>query len=97
MIGEGLSLVDSARGKGSGSGGQGRAGNDSRNPVAARTRDRRLNRAGGPLGLVKRKLKKVCASYGLSMLKSLRLDISELICMLVIGCAISADNQYADG
>ena len=97
MIGEGLSLVDAARGKGSGSGGQGRLGNESRNRVAARTMDRRLNRAGGPLGLVKRKLKKVCALYGLSMLNSLRLETSELTCLLVIGCALSADYQYADG
>ena len=94
MIGEGLSLVDSARGKGSGSGGQGRAGNNSRDRVAARTMDQRRNRAGGPLGLVKRKLKKVCASCGLSMKMLQRL---ELTCLLVIGCAISADNQYADG
>ena len=97
MIGEGLSLVDSARGKGSGSGGQGRPGNESRKRVAGRTMDRRLNRAGGPLGLVKRKLKKVCASYGLSMLKSLHLETSELTYLLVIGCALSADYQYADG
>ena len=69
MIGEGLSLVDAARGKGSGSGGQEGPGNDSRDGVAARTMGQQRNRAGGPLGLVKRKLKKVCASYGLSMPK----------------------------
>lgn len=97
MIGEGLSLVDSARGKGSGPGEQGRAGSRIRNRVAARTMDRQLNRAGGPLGLVKRKLKKVCASYIPSILKSLRLETSELTCLLVIGCALSADYQYADG
>ena len=94
MIGEGLSLVDSARGKGSESGEKGRAGNNSRDRVAARTMDQRRNRAGGPLGLVKRKLKKVSASCGLSMKMLQRL---ELMCLLVIGCAISADNQYADG
>ena len=74
LIGEGLSLVDAARGKGSGSSGQGRAGNDDRNRVAARSMNHQLNRAGGPLGFVKRKLKKVCASYGLSMMKSLQFE-----------------------
>ena len=89
--------MDAARGKGSGSGEEGRPGNESRNRVAARTMDRQLNRAGGPLGLVKRKLKKVCASHGLSMLKSLLLETSELTWLLVIGCALSADYQSADG
>lgn len=97
MIGEGLSLVDAARGKGSGSGGQEGPGNESRNRVATRTMDQQQNRAGGPLGLVKRKLKKVYASYGPSMLKSLRLETSGLICSLLIGCALPADYQYANG
>ena len=97
MIGEGLSLVDAARGKRSGSGGQERPGNDSRNGVAARTMDQPLNRAGGPLGLVRRKLKKVCDSYGLNVMESLRLEMFELMCLLVIGCALSADYQFADG
>ena len=90
-------MVDAARGKGSASGGQERPGNDSGNGVAARTMDQPLNRAGGRLGLVKRKLKKVCDSYGLSVMKSLRLETFELRCSPVIGCAISADYQYADG
>ena len=78
LIGEGLSLVDAARRKGSGNGGQGRHEHESRNRVAARTVDQQRNQAGGPLGLVRRKLKKVCASYGLSMLKSPYLQTSEL-------------------
>ena len=88
--------MDTARGKGSGSGGRGRAGDESRIRVAART-NQQPKRAGGPLGLVKRKLKKVCASYGLSMLEYLRLETSELTCLVVIGRGLPADYQYADG
>ena len=91
-------MVDAARGKGSASGGQERPGNDSGNGVAARTMDQPLNRAGGPLGLVKRKLKKVCDSYGLSVMKSLRLETFELICSPVIGCAyLLITNMPTDG
>ena len=97
MIGEGLSLVNAARGKGSGSGGQEGPGNESRNGVPARNTDQQLDRAGGPLALVKRKLKKVCDSYGLSVMKSLRLETFQLMCWLVSGCALFADYQYADG
>ena len=97
MISEGLSLVDATRGMGSGSGGQGGAGNESRNRVAARTTNQRRNRAGGPLGLVRRTLKKVCGPCGLSMLESLRLETSELTFFLVIGRCLPADYQYADG
>ena len=64
-----MSLVDAARGKGSGYGGHGRAGSGSRSRVAARTMDQQLNQARGPLGLVRRKLKKVCASYALNMMR----------------------------
>ena len=88
--------MDAARGKGSGYGGQERAGYNSRNRVAARTMDQQLNHAGGLLGLVRRKLKKVCGPCGLGMLDFLRLETSKLTCLLVIGCGLSADNQYAD-
>ena len=83
--------MDAARGKGSASGGQEGPGDYRRNGVAARSVDQPLNRAGGPLGLVKRKLKKVCDCYGSTVMKSLRLEMSELTFLLVIGCAISAD------
>ncbi len=83
--------MDAARRKGSGYGGQGRQEHESRNRVAARTMDQQRNQAGGPLGLVKRKLKKVCALYCLSILKSPYLQTSELIDLLVIGCSLSAD------
>ena len=95
-MGERLDFVDPARGKGSASSRQEGPRNVSRDRVAARTMDQPLNRNGGPLGLVKRKLKKVCYSYGLSVMKSLQLEMFELICLLDIGCAIFADLQYAD-
>ena len=84
-------MVDAARGKESGSSGQEEPGNDSRNQIAARTMNQPLNRAGGPLGLVKRKLKKVCDSCGLKAMRFLRLETFELMYLLVIGCALSAD------